>query len=150
MKKQKPQFSRRLGFESLEERRVMAGNVDVTAINGVVAIAGDAAANDIQLARVSTDAFAVYGRNGTTINRSTTKRKPATQLWFGLWARLVDKFHHRERRRVVFGQHVATRLHLVKQAFTSKRFLVVTRGSARCATSIVFRSLRNRRYIQNS
>lgn len=62
---------RQLGCESLENRRLMAGDVDVALIGTIdLAITGDHASNDILVEQVGRE-IRVTGQNGTTVNGST-------------------------------------------------------------------------------
>jgi hypothetical protein len=72
--------SRKLAFQPLEERTLMAGDVAVNVNNGTMNLFGDSAANDVQVIQlvgsdgnlVATD-FIVIGKNGTTINGSSSR-----------------------------------------------------------------------------
>jgi hypothetical protein len=56
-----------LGLESLETRRVMAGNVSASLVGDDLVITGDANANDIRIHQVL-GKLVVEGLNGTTVN----------------------------------------------------------------------------------
>jgi hypothetical protein len=67
--------SRKLSFQSLEERTLMAGDVGAAVSNGTLTLTGDSNANDVQVVQlIGTDGrlvagdFIVIGKNGTTIN----------------------------------------------------------------------------------
>ncbi len=60
---------RKLRFESLENRQMMAGDVTAAVAGGVLTITGDTAANDISLLPTGiANTFLVRGNNGTTVN----------------------------------------------------------------------------------
>ena len=58
----------RLGFESLERRALMAGDVFVAIEGELLRVEGDNLANQVTLAQSSTGDLVVSGQNGTTIN----------------------------------------------------------------------------------
>jgi hypothetical protein len=58
---------RSLGLESLEARRVMAGNVTAAVVGGDLVITGDGAANEVRIHQVL-GRLVVEGLNGTKIN----------------------------------------------------------------------------------
>ncbi|MCU0713951.1 MAG: hypothetical protein MUC43_17975, partial [Pirellula sp.] len=58
----------RLGFESLERRALMAGDVFVAIEGELLRVEGDNLANQVTLAQTSTGDLVVSGQNGTTIN----------------------------------------------------------------------------------
>ena len=66
--------SRRLSFQPLEERTLMAGDVAVSVVNGDLKITGDANGNSVAIFQTIqqgvpvADSFYVSGFNGTTIN----------------------------------------------------------------------------------
>ena len=60
--------TRALGFENLETRNLMAGNVTATISNGNLKIVGDTAANDITVNFTANGALTVVGNNATTVN----------------------------------------------------------------------------------
>jgi hypothetical protein len=62
--------SRRLRFESLEDRALMAGNVTAAVVNGTLQITGDNSANVIQIQQAAGNGIRVVGV-GTTINGSS-------------------------------------------------------------------------------
>jgi len=64
--------TRRLGLESLEDRRVMAGNVIVSVNAGDLFIRGDNNANLISIVQVNTGRYQVSGLPGTRINGGTS------------------------------------------------------------------------------
>jgi hypothetical protein len=59
--------SRRLRFETLENRTLLAGNVTASVASGVLTITGDTGANNIQLAQTSAGTWRLSG-TGTQIN----------------------------------------------------------------------------------
>ena len=63
---------RRLAVESLEDRRLLAGNVLATLRAGDLVLRGDAADNQIQVARLTTGVYRVQGLAGTTVNGQAT------------------------------------------------------------------------------
>lgn len=58
----------RLGFESLERRALMAGDVFVAIEGELLRVEGDNLANQVTLSQTSTGDLVVSGQNGTTIN----------------------------------------------------------------------------------
>src|SRR5215475_3680231 len=64
---------RRLGFESLEDRTLMAGNVTAAVVNGTLQITGDKSANVIQIQQAPGNGIRLVGV-GTTINGSSAAR----------------------------------------------------------------------------
>jgi hypothetical protein len=66
--------NRKLTFQTLESRQLMAGNVAVAVINGDLVVKGDAKANDVaifqtmQQGKVVRGSYYISGLNGTTIN----------------------------------------------------------------------------------
>ncbi len=66
---------RTLGFESLETRRCLAGNVTASLVGGDLVVEGDAEANTISIVEAATDGeFIVLGGNdadgaATNVNR---------------------------------------------------------------------------------
>lgn len=67
---------RPLGLESLEARRVMAGNVTASIVGGDLVITGDNAANDVRIHQ-NLGKLVVEGLNGTRINGDNKDRFPA-------------------------------------------------------------------------
>jgi len=69
--------NRKLTFQTLESRQLMAGDVSVSVLNGDLRITGDTEANDvaifqvIQQGQVVPGRYFVSGLNGTTINHGT-------------------------------------------------------------------------------
>ena len=69
--------NRKLTFQTLESRQLMAGDVHVSVLNGDLKIEGDIKDNDvavfqvIQQGQVVPGRFFVNGLNGTTINGGT-------------------------------------------------------------------------------
>jgi hypothetical protein len=68
---------RRLGFQTLERRTMMAGDVAVQlSADGVLQITGDDAANSVEVRQIGADAFEIkgltYGGSATTINGKGT------------------------------------------------------------------------------
>src|SRR5262245_61665314 len=61
---------RRLRFESLEDRTLMAGNVTAAVVNGTLQITGDKSANVIQIQQGTGNGIRLVGI-GTTINGSS-------------------------------------------------------------------------------
>jgi hypothetical protein len=61
-------YRNRLGFESLERRALMAGDVFVAIEGELLRVEGDNLANQVTLAQTSTGDLVVSGQNGTTIN----------------------------------------------------------------------------------
>jgi hypothetical protein len=70
-------LSHRLGFESLEGRLMMAGNVNVSVSGGDLVVTGDSAGNVLGITQVVQNGalvagkFSVEGSDGTTINGQT-------------------------------------------------------------------------------
>jgi hypothetical protein len=70
--------SRQLGFQPLEERTLMAGDVGAVLTNGTLTLTGDADANDVAVYQQINNGvpnpgvFTVAGLNGTTINHGST------------------------------------------------------------------------------
>jgi hypothetical protein len=68
--------SRQLGFQPLEERTLMAGDVGAVLTNGTLTLTGDADANDVAVYQQINNGvpvpgtFIVSGLNGTTINHN--------------------------------------------------------------------------------
>jgi hypothetical protein len=59
---------RRLGFQHLENRYMMAGNVTATLANHSLSLTGDIGGNQIEIDQIGANQFAVNGQNGTTVN----------------------------------------------------------------------------------
>jgi len=57
-------------MERLEDRSLLAGDVAVTLVKGVLNVQGDAAANDVAIVDLGGGTLEVSGRNGTTVNGS--------------------------------------------------------------------------------
>ena len=86
MDRQSRLSSRRVGFESLEGRLMMAanpfGNVQVNVVNGDLVLRGDNLQSDVQIVQTIVDGAPVAGsyyvapRNGTTINGLTNDGQP--------------------------------------------------------------------------
>jgi len=57
----RPSLNRKFHFQQLEDRRLMAGNVDVSVSGGDLFITGDNAANGVQITQVVTQGRAVAG-----------------------------------------------------------------------------------------
>jgi hypothetical protein len=66
--------TRKLAFQALEPRAMMAGDVTVNVVNGDLVVTGDSGANEVAIFQTITDgqlipgSFFVNGVNGTTIN----------------------------------------------------------------------------------
>src|SRR5262245_43598107 len=58
---------RTLAVERLEERRLLAGNVTASVVNGNLVVSGDSASNDVVIAQTPSG-IVVLGQPGTTIN----------------------------------------------------------------------------------
>jgi large repetitive protein len=71
MKKRKTTHSRKLGFQQLENRMLMAGNVAVSVSHHSLVITGDKQDNDIQLAQVASGEYTVTGIQ-TTVNGNSS------------------------------------------------------------------------------
>ena len=69
--------NRKLTFQTLESRQLMAGNVSAAVINGDLVVKGDVNSNDIaifqvmQQGQVIPGRYVISGLNGTTINHGT-------------------------------------------------------------------------------
>jgi hypothetical protein len=69
--------NRKLTFQTLESRQLMAGNVSAAVINGDLVVKGDANSNDIAIFQVMQQGqiipgrYVISGLNGTTINHGT-------------------------------------------------------------------------------
>jgi hypothetical protein len=59
---------RTLGFQSLENRNLMAGDVAVAVNQGAIAITGDSAANFVEISEVAPNVLRIQGTFGTSIN----------------------------------------------------------------------------------
>ncbi|MBM4003958.1 MAG: hypothetical protein FJ295_11845 [Planctomycetes bacterium] len=53
------------GMEQLEDRSLLAGDVSVSLVKGLLKVQGDAAANDVSIEDVGAGTIEVSGRNGT-------------------------------------------------------------------------------------
>jgi len=69
--------NRKLTFQTLESRQLMAGNVSAAVINGDLVVKGDSHSNDIAIFQVMQQGqiipgrYVISGLNGTTINHGT-------------------------------------------------------------------------------
>lgn len=66
----RPATPRRFGIESLEDRQLMAGNVDVTLSNGNLLLTGDNLGNGVQIRQISANKLAVVGIKQAGANTS--------------------------------------------------------------------------------
>src|SRR5436305_266852 len=64
MSRNKRAPQRRLGFESLESRLPLAGDVKLSLSNGNLSIKGDANINDIAIVQTDVGDFTISGHNG--------------------------------------------------------------------------------------
>lgn len=65
-------FQKRLSFERLEDRALMAGNVTAACVNGHLTICGDSKDNIVVVRQVGECTWEIKGLLGTTINKSGT------------------------------------------------------------------------------
>jgi hypothetical protein len=69
--------SRRLRFEGLESRAMLAGNVTVTLVGTTLTLTGDASANEVEITPgASTGEYVITGLNNTQINGPTLINDP--------------------------------------------------------------------------
>jgi hypothetical protein len=61
--------SRKLSFQTLEDRQLMAANVTAAVSNHMLNITGDSNADSIQIVQVGKNKFEVIGENGTKVNK---------------------------------------------------------------------------------
>src|SRR5262249_45868122 len=70
--------NRKLTFQTLESRQLMAGNVSAAVINGDLVVKGDVKSNDVAIFQVMQQGQVIPGRyfitglNGTTINNGNS------------------------------------------------------------------------------
>ena len=72
--------SRKSRLESLEQRRLMAGDVLAVLEGSLLTIEGDNLDNQIVMTRNVTGAIVITGQDGTLVNGLTSMRFPAAQL----------------------------------------------------------------------
>ncbi len=65
--------TRPVRFESLEDRKLMAGNITANVINDELVLTGDNSANAVEVHQTALNVYKVKGINGTTINGKPDK-----------------------------------------------------------------------------
>jgi hypothetical protein len=78
MASRKFKMGRKLGFQQLESRHLMAGNVTAAITNHSLNLTGDNGSNQIEIEQVGANLFKVNGENGTTVNGKASQQFSVT------------------------------------------------------------------------